>query len=98
MKRADGAVLPPLSLCVPSNLSFEPKECLGFKGASDVLLMLDWKRAMRSLADLPLFSSGKGLYDVGMSVYGTCMSVYADCECQPSYPVTLSASHTPCHP
>lgn len=48
-------------LLSPSKRSFEPNECLGFRGASELALMLVWKRAIRSLADLPLFSSGSGL-------------------------------------
>lgn len=54
-------------LLLPSNLSFEPNECRGFRGASELALMLVWKRAIRSLADLPLFSSGRGLHACNVS-------------------------------
>lgn len=45
----------------PSKRSFEPNEWRGLSGASELVLMLDWKRAIRSLADLALASSGSGL-------------------------------------
>lgn len=61
-------------LLSPSNRSLEPNECRGFKGASELTLMLDWNRAMRSLADFPLFSSGRGLWMY--SCVSCCLGVY----------------------
>lgn len=60
----DARLASPMSVLLPSlpsNRSFDPNEWRGLRGASELTLILDWKRAIRSLADFAFVSSGSGL-------------------------------------